>query len=50
MGEPRFRVLPDVLSGTLEVRFQACSYTALAHRKPVGIGITTGTGFTTPSF
>lgn len=40
----RTRVLPDVGSGTLTVRFQTYSYCAIAARYPSGIAKITGTG------
>lgn len=38
------RVLPDVLSANLTVRFQVYGYAALAHRFAAGLGAITGTG------
>lgn len=48
---PSFAVMPDVLSGTLEVRVQARQYAALlANRQPASIGILSGTGLIAPVF
>lgn len=41
----RTRVLPDVLSSTLTVRFQLYAYCAIAARYPAGIVKMVGTGF-----
>jgi HK97 family phage major capsid protein len=43
------RVLPDVLSANLTVRFQVYGYTALAHRFNKSISVISGTGAITPS-
>ena len=43
------RVLPDVLSGNLTVRFQVYGYTALAHRYAKAVTAITGTGLVAPS-
>ena len=43
------RVLPDVLSGNLTVRFQVYGYAALAHRFNKSISAVTGTGAVAPS-
>lgn len=43
-GGIKTRVLPDVLSANLTVRFQAYGYAALAHRFAAGLGAITGTG------
>jgi hypothetical protein len=48
-GAPRFRVLPEVLSGTLEVRFQLYNYVAFLVRYGQSIAIATGTGFAPPA-
>ena len=43
-GTMRLRALPEVLSGTLQVRFQAFSYSAFApHRYPPSTSLITGT-------
>ena len=41
----RTRVLPDVLSNTLTVRFQLYAYAAIANRYPAGFATIAGTGF-----
>jgi hypothetical protein len=41
----RTRVLPDVLSANLTVRFQLYAYCAIAARYPAGIAKLQGTGF-----
>jgi len=43
------RVLPDVLSANLTVRFQVYGYAALAHRYNKSISAVTGTGTVAPS-
>jgi len=43
------RVLPDVLSGNLTVRFQVYGYAALAHRFNKSVSAITGTGTVAPS-
>lgn len=43
------RVLPDVLSGNLTVRFQVYGYAALAHRYNKSVSAITGTGTVAPS-
>jgi len=43
------RVLPDVLSANLTVRFQVYGYTALAHRYAKAVSAITGTGTVAPS-
>ena len=45
----RTRVLPDVLSGNLTVRFQVYGYAALAHRFNKSVSAITGTGTVAPS-
>jgi HK97 family phage major capsid protein len=47
-GEMRTRVLPEVLSGTLEVRFQVYNYVALLVRYGQSIAIAEGTYFAAP--
>ncbi len=50
-SEPRLRVFEDVLSGTLQVRFQVYGYMALiAGRLPKAISLITGSGLVSPSF
>jgi hypothetical protein len=39
------RVLPDVLSANLTVRFQLDGYAAIAARYPAGVAKVIGTGF-----
>lgn len=41
----RTRVLPDVLSANLTVRFQLYAYAAMANRYPAGFATIAGTGF-----
>lgn len=43
------RVLPDVLSANLTIRFQVYGYTALAHRFAKNVSVITGTGTIVPS-
>lgn len=43
------RVLPDVLSANLTVRFQVYGYTALAHRFSKNVSVITGTGTIVPT-
>ena len=43
------RVLPDVLSANLTVRFQVYGYTALAHRFAKSVSVISGTGAVAPS-
>lgn len=50
-GGIRTRALPEVLSGTLTVRFQLYAYVAwTAERYPTGTSIAAGTGLVTPTF
>lgn len=50
-GGIRTRALPEVLSGTLTVRFQLYAYAAwTAERYPTGTSIAAGTGLVTPTF
>jgi HK97 family phage major capsid protein len=47
---PRIRVLQEVLSGTLQVRFQLYNYVAaLPQRRPKAISIVSGTGLVAPA-
>lgn len=49
-GAMRTRALQEVLSGTLQVRFQAFNYVAfMPDRYPVSISIISGTGLTAPA-
>ena len=43
------RVLPDVLSGNLTVRFQVYGYAALAHRFNKSVSVISGTGTVAPT-
>jgi hypothetical protein len=45
----RLRALPEILSGTLQVRFQVYGYSSLCHRYPPSISAITGTGMAAPS-
>jgi HK97 family phage major capsid protein len=47
-GDLRTRVLPEVLSGTLEIRFQVYNYVAFLARYGASLAIGTGTGFAAP--
>jgi hypothetical protein len=47
-GEMRTRVLPEVLSGTLQVRIQVYNYVAFLLRYGQSLAIATGTGFSAP--
>lgn len=51
-GTPRFRALPEILSGTLQVRYQMYCYSAfMPNRFAPSISILTGnTGLNTPGF
>ncbi|MER5821177.1 phage major capsid protein [Streptomyces mirabilis] len=47
---PRVRVLQEVLSGTLQVRFQLYNYVAfIPDRRPKGISVISGTGLVAPA-
>ena len=48
-GAMRMRVLPEILSGTLGVRFQAYNYVAFLPRYASAVSIISGTGLTAPS-
>jgi HK97 family phage major capsid protein len=48
-GEPRFRVLSEVLSGTLELRYQVYNYVAFLARYGQSIALGTGSGFAAPA-
>jgi hypothetical protein len=44
-SEPTFSVMPEILSGSLEVRFRLHAYCAfLPHRYPSSIAVLGGTG------
>lgn len=47
--EPRTRVLEEVLSGTLQVRFQIYNYAGLIVRYGGSVAIAAGTGFAAPT-
>jgi len=51
-GTPRFRALPEILSGTLQIRYQMYCYSAfLPSRFPPSVSILTGTtGLAAPGF
>ena len=50
-GVPRFRVLPEILSGTLQLRFQMYCYSAfMPNRFAPSNSILTGTGLAAPGF
>jgi hypothetical protein len=49
-GRPSFRVMADVLSGTLTVRCSAFAYAAMVVRTPAAVGKITGAGLATPVF
>jgi len=49
-GAVRTRVLPDVLSGNLTVRFQMYRYVAFTSGvRPTGVAMISGTGLTAPT-
>ena len=49
-GTPRIRVLQEVLSGTLQVRFQLYNYCAfIGNRRPKAVSVISGTGLIAPS-
>jgi HK97 family phage major capsid protein len=48
-SEPRTRVLEEVLSGTLEIRFQVYGYIAFLARYGQSISIAEGSGFAAPT-
>jgi hypothetical protein len=47
-GDLRTRTLPEILSGTLEIRFQIFNYVAFLCRYPQSIAFGTGTGMKAP--
>ena len=50
-GQLKMRALPEILSGTLQIRFQVYAYSALTFgRAPNSIAIIGGTGFAAPTF
>jgi hypothetical protein len=48
-GDMRTRVMPELLSGTLQVRFQVYSYIAFLLRYGQSLAIASGTGFGAPT-
>jgi HK97 family phage major capsid protein len=48
-GEPRFRVLPEILSGTLELRYQTYNYVAFLVRYGQSLAIAEGSYFAAPT-
>ncbi len=48
-GQLRQRTLPEILSGTLQVRFQVYNYVAFLLRYGEALAIGSGTGFSAPS-
>jgi hypothetical protein len=50
-GQLKMRALPEILSGTLQIRFQVYAYSAfMATRAPASIAVCGGTGFAAPTF
>lgn len=50
-GAMRMRALPEILSGTLQIRFQVYAYSAFtAERFPASISVIGGTGYAIPTF
>ena len=51
-GTPRFRALPEILSGTLQIRYQVYQYSAfMPNRFPPSVSVITGTtGLAVPGF
>ena len=50
-GSLKLRALPEILSGTLQIRFQVYAYSALTFgRIPNSVAVVGGTGFAAPSF
>lgn len=47
---PRVRVLPEVLSGTLQVRIQVYEYLATIVRLGAGLALVDGAGLVSPTF
>lgn len=48
-GSLKTRVLPEVLSGTLQIRFQVYNYVAFLDRYANSISVASGTGFAAPT-
>lgn len=50
-GQMKMRALPEILSGTLQIRFQVYAYSALTFgRVPNSVAVVGGTGFAAPTF
>ena len=50
-GTARMRALPEILSGTLQIRYQMYNYSAfMPNRFPVSLSILTGAGLASPTF
>jgi HK97 family phage major capsid protein len=50
-GQPKMRVLPEIFSGTLQVRLQVYGYVAFTPgRYPKATAVISGTGLVTPTF
>jgi hypothetical protein len=50
-GQLKMRALPEILSGTLQIRFQVYAYSAfMPDRAPAAIAVAGGTGFAAPTF
>jgi HK97 family phage major capsid protein len=50
-GPLRMRALPEVLSGTLQIRYQVYAYSAfMGHRFPTAISVLAGAGLAAPGF
>jgi hypothetical protein len=49
LGPVTFRALAEVLSGTLQVRYQALQYAALVVKQPAAVARLSGTGLAAPS-
>ena len=50
-GQLKMRALPEILSGTLQIRFQVYAYSAfMATRAPSAIAVAGGAGFAAPTF
>ena len=50
-GTARMRALPEILSGTLQIRYQMYCYSAfMPNRFPVSLSILTGAGLASPTF
>lgn len=50
-GSVKTRALPEILSGTLQIRFQLYAYSAfMPHRFPTAISVLSGAGLAAPAF